>query len=326
MTEQFEVRFWGTRGSCPTPGADYAVFGGNTSCVSVRWSSGFAVFDGGSGIVGLGRYLARERDVGRFDERTPIHLWISHLHLDHVVGLPAFLPLFWKHADIHLYGPCGAEQSFRERVMHVIGPPYWPITLDQVAAKLTWHEVHAGDEVILWETDGYEAAGGHEAYDAQGAAAAGGGTGIRVGCMRSDHPNDCLLYRLQAGDVSVVYGLDCEATEPVWESYITFAKQCSLLIFDAAYTKEEYPGVRGFGHSYWQRGLDFARRCEARRAVFTHHDWKRTDTELLAMAEQLAAEVGGRCGDMKEEPGSCPQIQAEFAREGMTIRLRQGGL
>ncbi len=289
--EQLEVKFWGTRGSCPADFVDREAFGGNTSCVSVKWENGLAIFDCGSGMMALGQWLLKERMEGRFTDDMPIHIFISHQHLDHIIGLPVFIPLFWKDATIHLYGAAGSGATFRERMEGVICPPYWPIGLAQVTANLVWHEVLEKD---MWEIGRTPA-----------------GSSVQVRFMRSDHPNDCVLYRLDACGQSVVYGLDCESTEAIWETYRRFSESCSLLIFDAAYTEQEYEVVRGFGHSYWQKGVELANQCHTKRLALCHHDWKCTDLELYERSKELHSVVNGS------------KLWAEFIKEGCTILLGQ---
>ena len=334
VEEGLLVRIWGARGSCPAPFPDRMAYGGNTSCVSAEWKEGLAVFDGGTGILGLGRWLEEKRGQEGQEslESLPVHIFIGHLHLDHILGLPLFTWLFRKGVQVHLYGPGGQEGqergSFRERLTAVLGPPYWPISIDQVPARLVWHDAGDGS---LWELPG----------------------GVKVRAMASRHPDGCVMYRIERGEVSVVYGMDCElaedeagaeasgagtsgagaaiagtakagaaiagaeATEAVsaedgsgglWEAYRRFAKGCSLLLFDAPYTRKEYPAFRGFGHSCWETGFWMARACRADRLCLCHHDQARRDMELSQMEEELLGQVPG-------------EGAVEVAREGRCICL-----
>lgn len=327
VEEGLLVQIWGARGSCPTPFPDRMVYGGNTSCVSAEWKEGLAVFDGGTGILGLGRSMEerRERQGGEDLESLPVHIFIGHLHLDHILGLPLFTWLFRKGVQVHLYGPARQEgETFRERLTAVLGPPYWPISIDQVPACLVWHDVREGS---FWELPG----------------------GVSVRAMASRHPDGCVLYRIQRNGLSVVYGMDCELAEDegealtgadrsdpsvagadradlaiagadpadtagavggeeLWETYRRFAEGTSLLLFDAPYTRKEYPAFRGFGHSYWEMGLLMARACHAGRLCLCHHDQTRRDMELMQMEKELLGQVP------KEE-------MVEVAREGRCICL-----
>lgn len=288
MAGGIQIHFWGTRGSGPAPFSDRMAYGGNTSCVSVRFQEGIVVFDAGTGLGALGRFLEEERRDGRLEAGLPIWIFISHLHLDHIQGLPLFSCLFWKEARIGLYGG-EREGGFRRWLSGLMGPPYWPVSVEKVPADISWHELKAGESVSL-------------------------PGGARVRTLRTEHPGGGLLFRLEREGQSVVYGLDCElgsSGEPggIRESYREFARDCGLLIFDAPYTREEYPAVRGYGHSFWQQGVELAKECGAARLWVCHHDWGRTDAGLMAIEGQLKA--------FAEAEG----LPACFAREGMEIHL-----
>lgn len=278
-----EVEFWGTRGSCPAPFSNRMGYGGNTSCISVSWEEGLAVFDGGTGILSLGRQMEKR---GRWD--IPIHIFIGHLHLDHIAGLILFPGLFQKDARIHLYGPPSEEESFQTRLSKVLGPPYWPVSVSQVPARVIWHDGGDGDS---WELPG----------------------GGLVRAISANHPNGGLLYRLEKEGRSVVYGMDCELGAEdgleYWEQYKRFARDCDLLLFDAPYTQEEYPDFLGFGHSYWEQGIRMAEACRAKRLCICHHNWDREDEALKKAEPELAQQL--------EKSGG----KAWFAREGDRITL-----
>ncbi len=283
MTDGIEVRFWGVRGSCPAPFADRMVYGGNTACVSADCGEELVIFDGGTGIAALGRWLEMEEQLGKRDPGRPVHILFSHVHLDHIQGFMLFPQLFQAGRKLHIYGPAGDGQGFRQRLREALGPPYWPVRVDQVPAKIEWHDLRPGQTV-----------------------ATEAGTVLRT--MDSRHPDGGLLYRLEWDGASAVYGLDCEVSE-VWESYQTFAQNCGLLIFDAPYGEEEYARCRGFGHSYWRQGLKMAGQCGAEKLCVCHHDWGRTDGELAEIEH-----------GMKEASGLlCPHTEVFMAREGMRV-------
>ncbi len=293
-----KVELWGTRGSCPAPFPNRMGYGGNTSCISASWEEGLAVFDGGTGILALGQQMERE---GRWD--VPIHIFIGHLHLDHITGLILFPGMFRKEARIHLYGPSPDGESFQTRLNKVLGPPYWPVSVSQVPARVVWHDGADGDS---WELPG----------------------GALVRAMASNHPNGGLLYRLEKDGRSMVYGMDCELGEEnrseYWERYKDFARDCDLLLFDAPYTREEYPCFRGFGHSFWEQGLEMAGACRARRLCICHHNWDREDEALKKAEMELTQrlEGAGRIGPGGMKPGEMksgelkPGGKVWFAKEG----------
>lgn len=287
MEAGLRVTFWGTRGSIAAPYRDRMEFGGNTSCVSVDWPEGIAIFDGGTGIMGLGNQLKEAKAKGIWRNEKIIHIFVSHLHMDHIIGLFLFPCLFEKGMTVELYGPCEAGRSFRERFWAAMDHPYWPVTMGQTAAKVIWHDTKDGD---IWDLSG----------------------SARVRVMGSRHPNGCVIYRLERGEESMVYGLDCELGErdgEFWKRYRDFAEGCGLLIFDAPYEQGEYTKFTGFGHSFWQQGVWMARECGAGHLYISHHDWGRTDGQMEDMEREARREAG-------EWKGS-----VAFAREGECVWL-----
>jgi len=129
-----QARVWGCRGSVAAPGPDTVRYGGNTSCVEVLLSSGqVLVLDAGTGI----------RPLGVLMQGSPcpeLHILLSHLHLDHLQGLGFFRPLFNPGLDIHIWGPPSPVQPLAERIAMYLSPPLFPVHLDDVPARLTFHD------------------------------------------------------------------------------------------------------------------------------------------------------------------------------------------
>ena len=129
-----EARIWGCRGSVAAPGADTVKYGGNTSCVEVLLDSGHAlVLDAGTGMRPLGVVMQR-------DPPDEIHVLLTHLHLDHLQGLGFFRPLFVPDLDIHLWGPTSPVQHLADRIAMYLSPPLFPVRLEDVPSKLTFHD------------------------------------------------------------------------------------------------------------------------------------------------------------------------------------------
>src|SRR3954453_14687032 len=129
-----DVRIWGCRGSLAAPGADTVKYGGNTSCVEVRLASGHVlVLDAGTGMRPLGVRLNAESP-------TEVHILLTHLHLDHLQGLGFFRPLFVPNLDVHIWGPSSPVQHLAERIAMYLSPPLFPVRLEDVPSKLTFHD------------------------------------------------------------------------------------------------------------------------------------------------------------------------------------------
>ncbi|WP_242849337.1 MBL fold metallo-hydrolase [Enterocloster citroniae] len=255
MTNGMEIMFWGTRGSMAAPYPDRMRYGGNTSCVSAKWRGGLVVFDGGTGICELGNRLLNPLPGEELCPGKELHIFITHLHLDHIMGLPFFTLLFQQNWKIHFYGESRAGAGFRNELLQISQAPYWPISFEQAAADIIWHEISPGDCIPLPE-------------------------GAKMQVTAADHPNGSSLFRLEADSSSVVYGLDGSLTDRIRGSYEPFVSGCDLLIFDGMYTDPEYSKVKDFGHSTWQQGVTVKQTCHVGVLCISHHDWARTDAQL----------------------------------------------
>ena len=146
MSDELRVKFWGVRGSYPAPGAETVKYGGNTACVEIRAGDRTIILDAGTGIIPLGRELARRRAL-------EVILLFSHLHHDHTQGLPFFLPAYMPNARLHIFGPDGTSESLKNVLEHNQSSETFPVSFREMAA---WKEIQAVREsqVIVWdETD-----------------------------------------------------------------------------------------------------------------------------------------------------------------------------
>lgn len=279
MNHTWTVNVWGVRGAFPAPGAAFLEYGGNTSCISVDYGSGIVIFDGGSGLPELGRCL-KDRKV------REVHILISHLHIDHCLGLFPF-PLFQDpHARIHLYGGPHENMSFRKGLEALLGSPYWPLGLKDFPAHVDIHELLPGAGFDLAGTEGSS----HP---------------ITIRTLAGNHPGQSMLYRMSQNDKSVIYALDCELDKPMEHSLAEFAQGGGLLIWDANFTEAELEAHRGWGHSTWKEGAAVRRMAGVRSALMTHYASGHTDSFLRA--QELCCR--------EYDPASI------FAREGLEIRI-----
>ena len=279
-----KATIWGCRGSLPTPGPRTLGYGGNTSCVSVTLDDdAILVFDAGTGIHELGLHVAP-------DDARPIHVCLTHLHLDHLEGLRFFAPLWRPESEIHIWGPPSPLSSLFERIARSFSPPLFPIQLSDVPCSLSFHDVPAGEWTI-------------------GAA--------RLLAEPVIHPGPTLGYRIDGGGGTLAYIPDHEPflggedgdRPPDWLSGYAVAADVDVLMHDAQYTAEEYSSRVGWGHSSVDQTVRYARAAGARRLVLFHHDPLRTDGELAALRDHAA--------ELWRTAGAPP----ELAEEGMEIRV-----
>jgi phosphoribosyl 1,2-cyclic phosphodiesterase len=274
-----QVRFWGTRGSIPTPGPSTVRYGGNTACIEVRSSTGtLAVLDCGTGARALGQHLVDE--AARVGNPADGALLIGHTHWDHIHGLPFFAPLFDAGNRWHLYGPRGLGQTLSDTLAGQMQYLYFPVALEQLEADVTYHDLVEGGFPVgdLWVRTRY-----------------------------LNHPVLTMGYRIEADGVTLVYASDHEPYDsslaaggdllasPDDARHVAFLEGADVLVHDTQYVAEEYSAKVGWGHSTVEYVVDAARLAGVGQLVLFHHDPQRTDTDvdgLLARARARAREAG----------------------------------
>jgi phosphoribosyl 1,2-cyclic phosphodiesterase len=253
------VRFLGVRGSIATPGADMHA-GGNTACLEVRAGDTRIVLDAGTGL----RTLGAER-MATGNRHTTILL--SHLHWDHVAGLPFFTPMYVPGHRVDIAtGPNGVmplEQAMRE----LFRAPFFPIEFHELGATITTRELRANDRFTIGD--------------------------IEVTMARLNHPDPVYGFRLEHAGQSIVYATDTEHFACVDPALAKLAANADILIYDAQYTPAEYPSKVGWGHSTWHAGVELARAAAVSQLVLFHHDPNRTDAQLGELEAAARAALPG---------------------------------
>ena len=283
------VRFWGTRGSCPTGGPKTVRYGGNTSCIEVRIGALVLILDCGTGLRELGNSLMRE-----FSDR-PIcgHIFVGHTHWDHIQGFPFFTPLYNPRNTFSIYSVRGAHGSLKKVFGGSMASDYFPIPLDKLAGKLCFVEMSGPIDL----------------------------GGARVSFHHLNHPGVCIGFRIEAQGRVVTYlgdresclklNGDSELSRKQEADLVSFAKGSDLLIAEAQYTEEEYPIRKGWGHSTFDDTVRCAIDAQAKRLAFLHHDPDHTDDMMdtyVRHCRALARNAGGK-------------VECLAARDGLRIDL-----
>lgn len=277
------IRFWGVRGSFPVPGPSCAEVGGNSSCVEVEAGGQRIIFDAGTGLIGLGARLIRR------GKPHPLHLFLSHLHYDHIEGIRFFKPLYRPAWACTIYGPDSRRPDLTELLAQNMSGRFFPVDFRKLPAQVTVRPLGKRDMVVLpgtpevrIETE-YSAA--HPTFGVQ-------------------------FYRLTCGRRSIVYATDVEAPKGGFDEVVRFAKGADVLIHDAQYTDQEYfrevDNRQGWGHSTVRMAAEAARAAEVGQLVLYHHDPTRKDTQMPPLLK-LATKIF---------PNTI------VAREGLSVRLR----
>ena len=279
MEHMWKIRVWGVRGSTPVPGADFLKYGGNTACISVDCGTGLVVFDAGSGLSCLGRALSQSG-------RKRIDILLGHLHIDHCLGLFGFKPLLDKEAEIHIYGMGENGAPLQKQLEALLGPPYWPLGLQDFPAHVEVHDVKPDSIFKLVKAEE-------------------GGNDLQVHTLAGKHPNGSLLYGLRSAGKSIIHALDCEMDDEIFDKLRDFSHGADLLIWDANFTEEDLSRARGWGHSCWKQGIALRQAAGVKKALMTHYSSEYTDA-FMQEQERLAKLTDAFC---------C------FAREGMEIKI-----
>ncbi|MFC1521584.1 response regulator [Elusimicrobiota bacterium] len=247
MSGAVELRFWGVRGSFPTPGPSTVKYGGNTSCVEVRMLDKVFIFDGGTGIRELGKTLLQNA------HNPDLNLFISHFHWDHIQGLPFFLPNCKAGDQINLYGCEESDIKLDKIVAGQMESVYFPIRLRHLPVTIQYNPIQESTYKI---------------------------EGVTVKTLYLFHPGNTVGYRLEVEGKSIVYMPDNEIIAAPDKKMIEFSANADILIHDGQYTEEEYPKRKGWGHSPYTKTLELAALAKVKSCYVFHHDPDRSDAQL----------------------------------------------
>jgi phosphoribosyl 1,2-cyclic phosphodiesterase/ActR/RegA family two-component response regulator len=296
------LKFWGVRGSIPTPGPGTAHYGGNTSCVEVRTGDDIIILDSGSGIRPLGQALMAEF-AGR-----PMNLsvLITHTHWDHIQGFPFFLPAYDPKNRVTIFGFEGARQGLQSTLSSQMESPYFPISMQQMPGHISIQEVKGLDFKV-----------GQVPVQAQFLNHPGACTGYRLKTPGGDIsylPDVELFQRLRSTAEIDTDRLAKDAgifTDEQDRKVVEFIRGSEVLILDAQYNADEYLTHLGWGHSCAEDSVAFALKAGVKRLFLFHHDPDHNDEEVSRMVS--------RAREMVARRGSSMLVEA--AREGVELVL-----
>ncbi len=248
---EFRLTVLGTRGSMAVSGDRYRIYGGATSCYLVEAGGESIFLDAGSGMVNAPT-----------DFKKPPVILLSHVHLDHMIGLGMYRRLSLKGRQTKLYLSATDDGEAQHILDSLYSPPFWPLSLTEYAGSLQIRALTF--PLRIGE--------------------------VLVEGMAGNHPGGSLVFRLTFAGKSLVYITDYEQDEESFPRLADFAREADLLLYDAQYTEGEYENKRGYGHSNAKMGLRMMEESGAGRMLLIHHDVRRTDRELSDMDRKLGRE------------------------------------
>lgn len=294
MSDKFYLTFWGTRGSISTPGSSTEKYGGNTPCISVKYSDTEIILDAGTGIRNLGIHLAQE--IQRKASNKTLRLFLSHTHWDHIQGLPFFTPAYMPETKLAIYGSPKKESFLDSILSRQMDVNYFPVEMNALAADISINEI-SEEKIQLGEME----------VDWQ---------------EQVVHPGGSVRYRLTAGNKRIVYATDVELDKLIdnpsiengaqmLEEYREFIHEADLLIADGQYTGDEYPQRVGYGHTSIPALVGIANEENVKQLAVFHHDPLHSDTMIDKLWRNFAPQFASQQTPMN----------LFWAREGMTIAI-----
>ncbi|MEI7841897.1 MAG: MBL fold metallo-hydrolase [Gallionellaceae bacterium] len=289
-----KIKFWGVRGSIPVPGPNTVRYGGNTTCIEVRSDDGdLIILDGGTGIFPLAQSLLKELPV-------KAHIFNTHSHWDHIQGLPFFIPIFIPGNKIYLYGafdPISNEGP--DRIMNVqMQYSYFPVREAEMKSQFEYVTAMPHQAITIGRTS--------------------------IMPIMLNHPVVDLGYRVESNGKAMfftgdhephfnIYGPDDEGFAEYEQliieqraSIVAAVKGVDVLVVDSAYTIEEYPAKKGWGHGTFDSSIEMALAAGVKRLYCTHHEPTRSDDQLEIVFAAALARFEGRLNG----------LVVELAREG----------
>ena len=269
------VRFWGVRGSIPTPGRSTLRYGGNTSCVEVRWKNDLIILDAGTGIRKLGAQLSEEFGGRPID----LTLLLTHTHWDHIQGFPFFRPAYQAKNRITVLGGGRTKHGIRDLLNDQMESPFFPVGLRDLPSSISMRPLPASPFAV---------------------------GEVRVEAIRVNHPGFCVGFRLSTPGGSLAYFPDNELAARLPTKtprrltdagLAEFIRGVDLLIMDTQYDRARYPEHAGWGHGCLDDVVALAAGADVKQLCLFHHDPDHSDAKIDAMltyARQLARRQDGR--------------------------------
>ena len=277
------LKFWGVRGSIPTPGPTTVRYGGNTSCVEVRADGQIIILDAGTGLRLLGQQL-----VAEFDARPlAATLLLTHTHWDHIQGLPFFMPVYKPQHQLRILGYEGARHGLEVVLAGQMESPFFPIGLREVPANVRIEELKEMSFNV---------------------------GPVRVQAALANHPSNCVGYRLFASDGSIAFFPDNELQPQdagAMRRMADFLRGTDVMVMDTQYDAEEYQRHTGWGHGCLDGVVALALEAEVKKLFLFHHDPNHDDAKVSKMLAHARKLVSGCKG----------KLQVEAAREGAVVEL-----
>lgn len=314
MSEVLRVKFWGVRGSHPTPGPGTVIYGGNTACVEINAGDKTLILDAGTGIILLGRDLVRR--VVSDKHPLEVTLLFSHLHHDHTQGFPFFAPAYMSNAKLHVFGPGVSPETLEKVLENNQLPTTFPVGLREMASTKAIRSLHES-QVIVWDEAGVRVTGADIKV---------GDEALVVRIHKSyAHPGGVYAYRVEWQGQPVVYATDTEGYVGTDRRLAQFAHEADVLIHDAQYSEAHYrgqvtglPSTQGYGHSTVTMACELAAAADVGMLALFHHDPAYDDGEIETIEREARTKFENTVAAYERLEITLPQRNASLFRDDAT--------
>tara|TARA_Y100000994_G_scaffold132405_1_gene108557 strand:- start:5268 stop:6119 length:852 start_codon:yes stop_codon:yes gene_type:complete len=248
------IKFWGVRGSNPTPDKNKMKYGGDTSCVEIKTNENdLIILDMGTGIRNLGAKIISDESYG-----TEINIFLSHYHWDHIMGFFYFAPLYDKKFTINIYG-YNAKTTIETLKDYLINKNFWPVDEETYEAKINFIELPktSNEETLITINQ------------------------TNIYYSLHPHPNGANSFRVETNNKKIVYITDCEHPDgKLNPNVINISNESDILIHDSHYTINDLSNHRGWGHSSWKQAAEVAIISRTNKLVLFHHSPSYDDNQI----------------------------------------------
>ncbi len=294
MTE-FKIKFRGVRGSHPVASQEFLKYGGNTSCVEVNIDGRLIILDAGTGLINLGDELMQNyiNSGTTLSNRKPVRatLLLSHIHQDHIMGLPFWAPLHVASTQLHVFGSPVNGGNLEEELSETLFNKTFPLDAGDIAADVICYDINETNYIIIKKDLSTVLMNVCDYMNSKHSD-----DDIVISCYKSyAHPqNGVLIYRIEYKGKSLVYATDKESYIGGDVKLAKFARNCDCLIHDSQYTTEDYQSLyspkQGFGHSTFEMAKEVMQQTNTKKLVCFHYDPKYSDEKLDLVSESFADE------------------------------------